>query len=69
MSRFAHYGIAATEQALMDAGWKPTEEADLEATVGLDQLTACGVKLMLLGCLLRIRDRKSRRDVQYIQRI
>ncbi|KKY23564.1 putative beta-ketoacyl synthase [Phaeomoniella chlamydospora] len=32
MSRFAHYGIAATEQALMDAGWKPTEEADLEAT-------------------------------------
>lgn len=32
MSRFAQYAMAATEMALVDAGWKPTSSADLEAT-------------------------------------
>lgn len=32
MARFAQYAMAATEMALVDAGWKPTRQADLEAT-------------------------------------
>ena len=32
MSRFAHYGMAATAEALNDSEWKPANEADLEAT-------------------------------------
>lgn len=32
MSRFAQYAMAAAEMALVDAGWKPTDQADLEAT-------------------------------------
>lgn len=32
MSRFAQYAMAASEMALNDAGWKPTSQADLEAT-------------------------------------
>lgn len=32
MSKFAQYAMAATEMALVDAGWKPTSPADLEAT-------------------------------------
>ncbi|KAJ4391235.1 Mitochondrial beta-keto-acyl synthase [Gnomoniopsis smithogilvyi] len=32
MSKFTQYAIAATEMALADAGWKPTSQADLEAT-------------------------------------
>lgn len=32
MSKFAQYAMAAAEMALMDAGWKPTKQADLEAT-------------------------------------
>ena len=35
MSKFAHYGIAAAEEALEDAQWKPTDEPDLDATVRL----------------------------------
>jgi 3-oxoacyl-(acyl-carrier-protein) synthase len=30
---FAQYGLAAAEEALEDAGWKPTQPDDLEATV------------------------------------
>jgi 3-oxoacyl-(acyl-carrier-protein) synthase len=33
MAKFAQYAIAATEEALEDAGWKPTSEEDKEATV------------------------------------
>ncbi|OJJ43276.1 hypothetical protein ASPZODRAFT_2118212 [Penicilliopsis zonata CBS 506.65] len=32
MALFAQYGLAATEEALEDAGWKPTASEDLEAT-------------------------------------
>lgn len=32
MSRFAQYAMAASEMALVDASWKPTSTADLEAT-------------------------------------
>lgn len=32
MSKFAQYAVAATEMALADACWKPTDQADLEAT-------------------------------------
>lgn len=32
MSKFAQYAMAAAEMALADAGWKPTNQADLEAT-------------------------------------
>ncbi|KAF7512508.1 hypothetical protein GJ744_001443 [Endocarpon pusillum] len=31
-AKFAQYGLAAAEEALTDAGWKPTKEEDLEAT-------------------------------------
>ena len=37
MSKFAHYGIAATEEALKDSRWKPTSEEDLDATVCLSE--------------------------------
>lgn len=32
MSKFTQYAMAATEMALADAGWKPTNQSDLEAT-------------------------------------
>lgn len=32
MSKFAQYAIAATDMALVDAGWRPTAREDLEAT-------------------------------------
>jgi 3-oxoacyl-(acyl-carrier-protein) synthase len=34
MAKFAQYAMVASEEALKDAGWMPTEEEDLEATVG-----------------------------------
>jgi 3-oxoacyl-[acyl-carrier-protein] synthase II len=33
MARFAQYAMAASEEALADAGWTPKKEEDLEATV------------------------------------
>jgi 3-oxoacyl-[acyl-carrier-protein] synthase II len=33
MALFARYAMAAANEALDDAGWKPTKEEDLEATV------------------------------------
>lgn len=33
MAKFAQYAMAASEEALEDAGWKPTGPEDLEATV------------------------------------
>jgi 3-oxoacyl-[acyl-carrier-protein] synthase II len=33
MARFAQYAMVASEEALSDAGWLPTQEVDLEATV------------------------------------
>jgi 3-oxoacyl-[acyl-carrier-protein] synthase II len=33
MARFAQYAMAASEEALNDAGWLPKKEEDLEATV------------------------------------
>ena len=33
MATFAQYAMAAAEEALDDAGWRPTSQADLEATV------------------------------------
>lgn len=50
MSKFAQYAIAATEEALEDAGWKPTREEEREATVGLIVMRFEG-ELMLEGCL------------------
>lgn len=35
MALFAQYAMACTEEALADAGWHPTSEEHLEATVGL----------------------------------
>ncbi|KAF2846456.1 3-oxoacyl-synthase-like protein [Plenodomus tracheiphilus IPT5] len=32
MARFTQYAMVASEEALKDAGWSPTKEADLEAT-------------------------------------
>jgi 3-oxoacyl-[acyl-carrier-protein] synthase II len=33
MALFSQYAMAAATEALDDAGWKPTKEEDLEATV------------------------------------
>lgn len=33
MATFAQYAIASAHEALTDAGWTPTKEEDLEATV------------------------------------
>lgn len=33
MAKFAQYAIASAQEALTDAGWMPTKEEDLEATV------------------------------------
>lgn len=33
MARFSHYGLAAAEEALADAEWKPESEEDKQATV------------------------------------
>lgn len=33
MAKFAQYAVAATDEALEDAGWKPTKEEEKEATV------------------------------------
>lgn len=38
-AKFTKYGLAAAEEALTDAKWKPTEEEDLQATVGPESLT------------------------------
>lgn len=35
MARFAQYAMAASEEALEDAGWKPTAFEQREATVRL----------------------------------
>lgn len=35
MALFAQYAAAATEEALEDAGWKPTSHEHREATVSL----------------------------------
>lgn len=32
MARFAQYALVAAQQAITDAGWRPTNEKDLEAT-------------------------------------
>ena len=34
MARFAQYAMVASEEALADAGWTPSKDEDLEATVG-----------------------------------
>jgi 3-oxoacyl-(acyl-carrier-protein) synthase len=34
MARFAQYAMVASEEALVDAGWAPQKEDDLQATVG-----------------------------------
>lgn len=34
MAHFAQYAMASTEEALEDAGWKPTAFEEREATVG-----------------------------------
>jgi len=33
MATFAQYAMASAHEALTDAGWMPTKEEDLEATV------------------------------------
>lgn len=33
MAQFAQYAMACADEALNDAGWTPTSEQDLEATV------------------------------------
>lgn len=50
MAKFAQYALAATEEALEDAGWRPTREEDREATVGLTVIGFEGV-LIFEGCL------------------
>lgn len=34
MAKFVQYAMASTEEALVDAGWKPQSFEDREATVG-----------------------------------
>lgn len=34
MAKFAQYAMVASEEALKDARWAPSQEEDLEATVG-----------------------------------
>ena len=41
MATFAQYAMAAAEEALDDAGWRPTSDADLEATVRNPQHLRC----------------------------
>lgn len=36
MARFAQYAMVAAAEALEDAGWAPTRDEELEATVCLD---------------------------------
>ena len=42
MAKFAQYAMVASEEALNDAGWTPTTEDELEATVGRFQ-RSCGL--------------------------
>lgn len=39
MAKFAQYAVAATKEALEDAGWKPTRLEEQEATVRTELTT------------------------------
>jgi 3-oxoacyl-(acyl-carrier-protein) synthase len=39
MAQFSQYAMAATEEALEDAAWKPTSHEQREATVGFSDYT------------------------------
>ena len=40
MATFAQYAMASAQEALTDAGWMPTKQEDLEATVSVTYLAA-----------------------------
>lgn len=59
MAKFAQYAMAATEEALQDANWKPKPFEQREVTVGLYFQTElieylCGVRESALGRVLAI---------------
>lgn len=62
MARFAQYAVAATEEALEDAGWKPTSYEQRQATVGLAlsrtaMIFMDGVSILMgLGCMSGLGD-------------
>lgn len=53
MAKFAQYAMVASEEALKDAGWVPSQEEDLENTVGRPYNYSY-VVLTSVGCLHRI---------------
>ena len=44
MALFAQYAVKASSEALLDAGWKPTKQEDLEATVRVPYCSKDGSK-------------------------
>lgn len=60
MARFSQYAVAATEEALEDAGWKPTSYEQRQATVSFDypglRLCMAFLILMGLGCMSGLGD-------------
>ncbi len=57
MAEFTQYAIAAAEEALDDAGWRPTTDEDKEATVQQLLFTrlVTATNLPSIGRLSRIR--------------
>jgi 3-oxoacyl-(acyl-carrier-protein) synthase len=53
-AKFTQYGLAAAEEALDDADWKPTDERDLEATVRLLSFQLVGNMPSGLTCATRV---------------
>lgn len=41
MARFAQYALAASDEALQDAGWVPSTSEQKEATVGVAAASSC----------------------------
>lgn len=46
MARFAQYALAASEEALEDAGWKPTSFEHRESTVDVCE-TLCNSTMLM----------------------
>lgn len=65
MARFTQYALVASQEALEDAGWAPTEFEQKAATVrALTRLSGSSSKVSP-GDMSRIRNRELRRDLQH----
>ena len=65
-AKFAQYGLAATAEALQDAGWQPTRQEDLEATVNNPKPSLYPCADTHAGSLSGIGDRKPRRALRHV---